>query len=126
MAEIDSSDGRPLTRRSWLTRSLALGSLAGAGSAAVRRPNFIFLLTDDQSYGTLSLTGSSFLKTPNIDRIGREGALFRNAFVGMSLCAPSRACFLTGQYNHTNGIIGNQIKWNQDLPTLPRALQSAG
>jgi N-sulfoglucosamine sulfohydrolase len=64
--------------------------------AAGRRPNFLFLLTDDQSYASTSLTGSSFMKTPNMDRIGREGVLFTNAFVAMSLCAPSRACFLTG------------------------------
>ncbi len=123
------TEEQQVTRRDWLARTgaLACGPLLGTGqAAATRRPNFIFLLTDDQSYATLSLTGSAFMKTPNIDRIGREGALFRNAFVGMSLCAPSRACYLTGRYNHTNGIIGNQIKWNQELPTLPRALQAAG
>jgi N-acetylglucosamine-6-sulfatase len=94
--------------------------------AAVRRPNFLFLLTDDQSYASTSLTGSPFMKTPNMDRIGREGVLFTNGFVAMSLCAPSRACFLTGLYPHRNGIIGNQIRWNQELQTLPGVLHANG
>lgn len=118
-----------LTRRTLLTQTAALASgpfIHKARAADARRPNFLFLLTDDQSYGTLSLTGSPFMKTPNIDRIGREGVLFTNAFVAMSLCAPSRACNLTGRYPHSNGIIQNQIRWNQELPTLPRALQASG
>ena len=94
--------------------------------AAGKSPNFLFLLTDDQSYASTSLTGSSFMKTPNMDRIGREGVLFTNGFVPMSLCAPSRACFLTGLYPHKNGIIGNQTKWNQELQTLPTVLHANG
>ena len=74
----------------------------------------------------LSLTGSSFMKTPNIDRIGGEGVLFTRGLVAMSLCAPSRACFLTGLYPHKNGILGNQTRWNQNLQTLPRVLQANG
>ena len=114
----------PLTRRAF-TAALA-GPLIRTSRAATRRPNFLFLLTDDQSFHTTSLTGSPFLKTPNIDRIGREGVLFTNTFVAMSLCAPSRACFLTGLYPHKHGIIGNQIRWNQELQTLPRLLQANG
>jgi N-acetylglucosamine-6-sulfatase len=114
-----------MTRRRAL--SLAAGPFFHAVRAAdVRRPNFLFLLTDDQSYATLSSTGSPFMRTPNIDRLAREGATFTNCFVAMSLCAPSRAAFLTGNYPHTNGIYRNQIRWNQSLPTLPRALQAAG
>jgi arylsulfatase A-like enzyme len=114
-----------LTRRQMLAAT-AFGPFIRTSRAADRRPNFLFLLTDDQSYRTTSLTGHPFLKTPNIDRIGREGVLFTNGFVAMSLCAPSRACFLTGLYPHKNGIIGNQIRWNQELQTLPRVLQSNG
>ncbi len=111
------------------------GSLLGAAAgpllrtsraADAARPNILFLLSDDQSYATMSSTGNPFLKTPHLDRIGREGVLFTNAFVAMSLCAPSRACFLTGQYPHTNGIHGNQIRWNQQLATLPTILHENG
>lgn len=74
----------------------------------------------------MSLTGNPFMRTPHMDRIGREGVLFTNTFVAMSLCAPSRACFLTGMYPHKNGITGNQTRWNQQLITLPRVLHDSG
>ena len=66
------------------------------------------------------------MKTPHIDRIGQEGVLFTRGLVAMSLCAPSRACFLTGLYPHKTGILGNQTRWNQNLKTLPRVLQANG
>src|SRR3954454_4829930 len=71
------------------------------------RPNIVFIMTDDQRWDALSCTGHPFLKTPNIDRLASEGALFQNYFVTLSLCSPSRACILTGQYAHKNGIINN-------------------
>ncbi|MBL8231658.1 MAG: sulfatase-like hydrolase/transferase, partial [Bryobacterales bacterium] len=75
---------------SLLTRRAAIGALSAGpfvhtARGAGRRPNFLFLLTDDQSYATLSLTGSPFMRTPNIDRLGREGVVFTNNFVAMSL-----------------------------------------
>ncbi|MBI3209168.1 MAG: sulfatase [Candidatus Solibacter usitatus] len=113
-----------LSRREAIT--IAAAPFLQTSRTPGRRPNFLFLLTDDQSYATTSLTGSAFMKTPNMDRIGREGVLFTNGFVAMSLCAPSRACFLTGLYPHKNGIIGNQIRWNQQLQTLPGVLHQNG
>jgi len=115
-----------LSRRQILGTAAASPLILTSRAAQARRPNVLFLLTDDQSYATLSLTGNPFMKTPNIDRLGREGVRFTNAFVAMSLCAPSRACFLTGLYPHKNGIIGNQIRWNQELQTLPALLQASG
>jgi arylsulfatase A-like enzyme len=115
-----------LISRRQLIAAAAAAPFIRTSRAAGRRPNFLFLLTDDQSYASTSLTGSPFMKTPNIDRIGREGVLFTNGFVAMSLCAPSRACFLTGLYPHKNGIIGNQTRWNQELQTLPRVLHASG
>ncbi len=114
-----------------ITRRQAIAAAAAApfirtSRAAGTRPNFLFLLTDDQSFASTSLTGSPFMKTPNMDRLGKEGVLFTNGFVPMSLCAPSRACFLTGNYPHKNGIIGNQTRWNQELQTLPRILHDNG
>ena len=114
-----------LSRRQVITAAAAAPFIR-TSRAAGTRPNFLFLLTDDQSYRSTSLTGSPFMKTPNMDRIGREGVLFTNGFVPMSLCAPSRACFLTGLYPHKNGIIGNQTSWNQELQTLPGVLHANG
>src|SRR4051794_35648799 len=94
----------PMNRRQFLSAA-AIGMARAAQLA--KRPNILFLLTDDQSYGSLSITGSPFMKTPNIDRIGREGVHFTNHFVTRSVCSPSRACFLTGLYAHTHGVDTN-------------------
>lgn len=120
-----------LTRREFIARA---GTLAAAlpfadfarASAERNRPNFVFILTDDQRYDAMSCAGHPFLKTPNIDRIAKEGALFRNAFVTISLCSPSRACFLTGRYAHSHGIKDNKTPFSDDITTWPRLLQKAG
>ena len=70
-------------------------------------PNIIFIMTDDQQQNAMSAYGNSILKTPNLDRIGAEGIRFTEMFVTNSLCAPSRASFLTGLYSHTHGITTN-------------------
>ena len=57
------------------------------------RPNIIFILIDDLRWDELGIAGHPFLKTPHIDRIAKEGALFRNAFMTAPLCSPSRAVF---------------------------------
>ena len=92
------------------------------------RPNFIFILIDDLRWDDLAITGHPFVKTPNIDRIGREGALFRNAFITTPLCSPSRASFLTGQYPHTHGITDNVDRSiaSHKLITFPLLLQQSG
>src|SRR5262245_42751916 len=90
--------------------------------AADRRPNLVVMMTDDQRYDFLSSAGHPFLKTPNMDRIGREGAVFKNMFVTNALCAPSRATLLTGLYSHANGVRDNlgsrldpAVTWTPDL-----------
>lgn len=93
-----------------------------------QRPNIIFILVDDLRWDDLGITGHPFVKTPNIDRIGREGALFRNAFITAPLCSPSRASFLTGQYAHTHGITDNvdRSQASHKLLTFPLLLQQSG
>ena len=92
------------------------------------RPNIVFILVDDLRWDELSIAGHPFLKTPHIDRIGKEGARFRNAFMTTPLCSPSRAGFLTGQYAHTNGITDNvdRSALSHRLVTFPRLLHDAG
>ena len=77
------------------------------GTASNARPNIVFILIDDLRWDELGIAGHPFIKTPNIDRIAKEGAMFRNAFMTTPLCSPSRASFLTGQYAHTHGITDN-------------------
>jgi arylsulfatase A-like enzyme len=92
---------------------LALERFAGSESFAQTRPtptaapNIIFIMTDDQQQNAMSAYGNTILKTPNLDRIGAEGMRFTEMFVTNSLCAPSRASFLTGLYSHTHGVTTN-------------------
>ena len=93
-----------------------------------RPPNIVFILIDDLRWDDLGIAGHPFVKTPNIDGIGREGALFRNAFITAPLCSPSRASFLTGQYAHTHGITDNvdRSAASHKLITFPLLLQQSG
>jgi len=91
-------------------------------------PNIVFILIDDLRWDELGIAGHPFIKTPNIDRIGREGAQFRNAFMTTPLCSPSRASFLTGQYAHTHGITDNvdRSAASHRLVTFPLLLHQSG
>jgi len=93
---------------------------------AAKQPNVVFILTDDQRWDALSCMGNPHLKTPNIDRLAAEGALFRNHFCTTSLCSPSRASILGGLYAHSHGVVNNFTDYPRDLPTFPRQLQAAG
>src|ERR1043165_2160454 len=101
----------------WSQRTIAAQSPA--------RPNIIFILIDDLRWDEVDYP---FVKIPNIQRIAREGARFRNAFVTTPLCSPSRACFLTGQYAHKHGITDNvdRSPRSHELVTFPRLLHDAG
>ncbi|MBI3684637.1 MAG: sulfatase [Acidobacteria bacterium] len=114
-----------------MRRREALGALAGAAAPAAaktQRPNLVFILVDDLRFDALGYAGHPFVKTPNIDRIAREGARFRNAFVTTPLCSPSRASFLTGQYVRTHRVINNQdnAALSHRLVAFPRLLHDAG
>ena len=114
-----------------VTGTGALVSQCGQQSR-VKRPNIIFIMTDDQTVDQMSCYGNPILKTPNMDRLANEGSRFNNCFCTNSLCAPSRASVLTGCYSALNGITGNSEKrgdiekMNPDLPTFPQLLQQAG
>lgn len=94
--------------------------------AADRPPNVVFILTDDQRWDQLGCEGHPFLKTPQLDRVAKEGARFANMFVTTSLCSPSRASFLSGLYAHSHGVVNNFTDYPKDLPSFPRQLQKAG
>ncbi|MEC8655581.1 MAG: sulfatase [Verrucomicrobiota bacterium] len=75
---------------------------------AASKPNILFIMSDDHAAHGISAYGGRLAKiapTPNLDRLAQEGALFQNAFCTNSICSPSRACVLTGQYNHVNGAV---------------------
>ncbi|WP_417732660.1 sulfatase [Rosistilla oblonga] len=89
-------------------RTLLLFLLVSVPSIAMTadRPNILYIMSDDHAAPAISAYASRLADvapTPNIDRLAKEGALFTNAFCTNSICSPSRACVMTGQYNHTNG-----------------------
>ena len=93
--------------------------------AAPRRPNVLFIFTDDHAQNAISAYGSKVNQTPNLDRIAANGARFTNSFVTNSICTPSRATLLTGQYSHMNGVpVFNQFDGSRD--TLAKRMQAAG
>jgi len=98
---------------------------AGAAEPA-RRPNIIYIMTDDHASHALSCYGSKINETPNLDRIANEGMRFSNAFCTNSICAPCRAVVLTGKYSHLNGVIDNRLKFDGSQQTFPKLLQAAG
>ena len=108
-------------------------SVTGA-SAAERKPNFIYIFTDDQRWDTLGVVQREqgdaarfpWLRTPNLDRLAAEGIRFRNAFVVNALCAPSRASLVTGQYGHVNGVTNNHTPHPAGNISLPALLRPAG
>lgn len=102
----------------------ALGALVPCANAA--RPNVLFVITDDQRWDAFGLGGSKHLKTPNMDRIGREGVHFKNTFCTTSLCSPSRASILSGMYAHKHGVIDNFTEYPEGFRSFPMVLQSSG
>ncbi|VGO23404.1 sulfatase [Pontiella sulfatireligans] len=120
----------------------------GSGSSAFGNrksppPNFVFILIDDMGWGDVGFMGNTFIETPNIDRIAKEGMVFTDAYCNAPNCAPTRACIMTGQYMPRHGVytVGESkrgdtrnklipIENTQRLPansvTVAEALKSAG
>jgi arylsulfatase A-like enzyme len=90
------------------------------------RPNILFIFTDDHSSQAISAYGSKINQTPHMDRIAKEGMLFRNCFVSNAICGPSRAVIQTGKYSHLNGFLTNGNSFDGSQQTFPKLLQKAG
>ncbi len=97
-----------MNRRRFLKLSaVTTAASSTAAPAPARRPNVLFIMSDDHAAHAIGAYGgrlAALNPTPIIDRIAREGIQFRNAFVTNSICTPSRATIMTGQYSHTNGV----------------------
>ena len=113
--------------RSFLSLLVLVTFANSSALIAADRPNIIVMMTDDQRHDFLSCAGHPFIKTPNMDRIAKEGFRYTNMFVTNALCAPSRATLMTGQYSHKNGVRDNMgTKLNPDSPWLPDELRKLG
>src|SRR6266511_5683212 len=109
---------------------LAAQSALPAEPAALagRRPNIVFILTDDQGYGDLSCHGIPVLKTPNLDRLHDEGVRFTDFHVSPT-CAPTRAALMTGRHEFKNGVthtIYERERLTLNATTIAQVLKSAG
>lgn len=92
----------------------------------LRRPNILFIMSDDHAYQAISAYQNHLITTPNIDRIAKEGIKFTNACVTNSICAPSRATILTGKHTHINGKTDNARPFDTTQVTFPELFQAAG
>ncbi len=113
-AERPSATTQPATRQSVTTQP------------AAKRPNILFIFSDDHALRTIGTYGSGLNRTPHIDRLADEGAVFLRSYCATSICCPSRAAILTGKHGHKNGVLGNADRWRNEQFVFPRALGQAG
>lgn len=131
--------GSPSHRHLSASLALCLGFILAASGAAhceaddtkpPKQPNFVFVLVDDLPFDAVGFSGRyPFLKTPNIDRLAKEGVNFENFNCTQSICSPSRASFLTGTYAHIHGVNQNNKHVDPDwknFPSYTHYLQQAG
>jgi arylsulfatase A-like enzyme len=116
-----------------VTRRSAIQALAAAPQLLRgqngRRPNILFVMTDDQRFDAMSCAGNPYLKTPNMDRVASEGVRFRQAFATDALWSPSRATIVTGLYSHAHGVTTNSgpsQRLRPDQVTFPMLLRQSG
>src|SRR5580700_1818620 len=114
----------PYTRRD----ILSLHGAAGTGLAAPGGPppNILYIMADDHAAHAISAYGSRINQTPNIDRVAAGGARFTNCFCTNSICTPSRAAILTGQYSHKNGVYTLDDTLDPKRNHVAKELQNAG
>jgi len=120
------------TTRSLLTALCAL--FACSAYAAGKQPNFIFVIADDHRWDAMGAVQKEhgdkarypWFETPSLDRLAADGVRFRNAFITHSICSPGRAGFLSGQYTHINGILGNNKPFAEDRLNHAILLRDAG
>jgi arylsulfatase A-like enzyme len=122
------SISREVRRVSAIVLVVASAAAAASGRAqgpAAGRPNILFIMTDDHAAHAIGAYGSKVNTTPHLDRIAREGALLTSVFATNSICTPSRAAILTGQYSHLNGVTVFN-RFDSSRMTVARLLQQGG
>ncbi|MCX6996874.1 MAG: sulfatase [Kiritimatiellaeota bacterium] len=104
---------------------LLLMQCAVLHAADSKRPNILYIMSDDHAAHAISAYGSRINQTPNLDRLAKDGVRLDRVFAVNSICTPSRACILTGKYSHINGVpVFNRFDGSQ--PTVAKYLQAAG
>ncbi|HMO12886.1 MAG TPA: sulfatase-like hydrolase/transferase [Pirellulaceae bacterium] len=109
-----------------LMASLVRPAAVQAEESERKRPNIVFIFSDDHAVQAIGAYGSTLNETPRIDQIAREGMVFDRSFCANSICGPSRATILTGRHSHLTGFMRNGDRFNGEQPTFPKLLQQAG
>src|SRR5678816_3317265 len=100
---------------------------SGHAQTSKKPMNIIYILADDHRYDFMGFTKAvPGLETPAMDRMAKEGAYLKNAFVTTALCSPSRASILSGQYAHTHTVVDNSAPLPNNLTFFPQYLQKKG
>jgi arylsulfatase A-like enzyme len=103
-----------------------LPSKYSAAQQPGKRPNIIYIMSDDHAYQAISAYGYGLNNTPHIDKLAEKGMLFNRAFVTNSICGPSRAVMLTGKYSHINGFTDNHSTFDNKQQTVATILHNEG
>jgi arylsulfatase A-like enzyme len=112
------------TRRSFLVAT-TLGAAAAATQTRMR-PNILFIMPDQLRACALGYMGNEDVHTPNIDRLASESVVLPNTFANTPVCCPARANILSGTYAHRNGMVANDLRLRESVPTMSRVLHEAG
>lgn len=114
------AETRPL-----LALPLAAAAIVSCGEKQQpKRPNILFIMTDDHTSQAMSCYGGRLIETPNMDRLANEGMRFDNCYVTNALSGPSRACILTGKFSHINGFTDNASSFDGNQQTFPETSQT--
>jgi len=100
--------------------------LVSVTSAAEKRPNILLFLPDQMRAEAMGCMGNPDVKTPNLDRMAKEGMLFRRTHANTPVCCPARAILFTGTYPHVNGMIANDLRLRESEVTIAEILRDAG
>ncbi|MEO7651121.1 MAG: sulfatase [Bryobacteraceae bacterium] len=103
-----------------------LGASGTARAAGNKQPNILYIMSDDHAAHAISAYGSKINRTPNIDRLASGGMRLTNCFCTNSICTPSRAAILTGQYSHKNGVYTLADKLDTNRNNVAKELKGAG
>ncbi len=110
----------------FLSPALAAVTRAAGAAETPSRPNVVLVMSDQHAYKYCGFMGHPIVRTPNLDRIAREGVVFRNTYCGNPVCAPSRAGMVSGVYPSDCNSFCNATAWDGSLPTWPGLLRDAG
>ena len=114
-----------LRRREFLAAA-AMSASVGAATSEPRRPNLLFILTDQWRSSAFGFGSDEVVRTPHLDRLAEQGANWSRAFAANPVCTPNRACILTGRHSHQTGMVKNDIQLPPVEDCWPERFRSAG